>query len=71
MRNFTACAFSPNTVMLIKLKSMRWAKHAVRLVEMKSGYRIMVENAQRNRPVGGSVRRFYDIIKIDLRKLGV
>jgi hypothetical protein len=43
---------SRNIIRIIKSRSMRWARHAVRVGETRSAYKISVEKYERTRPLG-------------------
>jgi hypothetical protein len=44
MRNFIACGSSPNIIIMIKSRSMRWAGHVARMGTKRNAYRILMEN---------------------------
>jgi len=57
---------SPNIVLVIKSRTMRWAGHVARMGEKRSVYRILV-----GKPEGkGPRRRCEDNIKMDLQEVG-
>jgi hypothetical protein len=43
---------SPNIIRIIESRSMRWARHVVRVGETRSVYRISVEKHEGKRPLG-------------------
>jgi hypothetical protein len=62
---------SPNIVMMIKSRRMRWAGHAARMVEGRGAYRVLIERPEGKRPLGRSRRRWEDNIKMDIREIGI
>jgi hypothetical protein len=61
---------SPNIVMVIKLRSMRWAGHVARMGKGRGVYRVLVGRTE-GRLLGRPRRRREDNIKMDLRKIGI
>jgi hypothetical protein len=61
---------SPNIIITIKSMRMRWAGHVARIRENRNSYRILVENPEDERPLGGPRYRWEDNIKVDLREIG-
>jgi hypothetical protein len=59
---------SPNVVMVIKSKRMRWAGHVARMGEGRGVYRVLVGSPEGKRPLGRPRRRWEDNIKLDLRE---
>jgi hypothetical protein len=57
--------FSPN---MIKSRRMRWAGHIARMGETRNAYRILVWNPEGKRPLGRTIRRWVDNIKMDLKR---
>jgi hypothetical protein len=49
---------------------MRLTGNVARIGEKKNAYRILVGNAEGNRPLGRPRRRWVDNIKIDFREIG-
>jgi hypothetical protein len=49
---------------------MRWAGHVARIVEKRKAYRILMGKPKGKRPLGRSIRRWVDNIKMDLREIG-
>jgi hypothetical protein len=43
---------SPNIIIMIKSKRMRWAGHLAWMGEMKNAYRILVGKPEGKRPLG-------------------
>jgi hypothetical protein len=60
---------SPNIIMVIKSRRMRWAGHVARMVEGRGVYRVLVGRPEGKRPLGRLRRRWEDNIKLDLRKI--
>jgi hypothetical protein len=52
---------SPNIIVMIKSRRIRWAGNVARMGEMRRAYRMLVEKPQ------GKTRRWVDNIKMDLR----
>jgi len=57
---------SLDTVGVIKLRRMRWAGYAARMVERRGVYRVLVDKTEGKRPLGRPRHRWEDIIKMDL-----
>ena len=49
---------------------MRWAGHVARMGERRGAYRVLVGKHEGKRPLGRRRRRWEDIIKMDLQKVG-
>jgi hypothetical protein len=62
---------SPNVVRVIKSRRMRWAGHVARMAEGRGVYRVLVGKPEVKRPLGRPRRRWEDIIKLDLREIGI
>jgi hypothetical protein len=62
---------SPNIVMVIKSRRMRWAGHVARMGEGRGVYRVLVGRPEGKRPLGSPRRRCEDNIKMDLRETGM
>jgi hypothetical protein len=45
-------------------------EHVARMKETKGAYRILVENPERKRPLGASMLRWQDNIKMDVQEIG-
>jgi hypothetical protein len=45
---------SPNIIMVIKLRKMRWVGHVTRMGEIRDAYKIMVGKPEGKRPFGRS-----------------
>jgi hypothetical protein len=59
---------SPNIVMVIKSRRMRWAGHVAHMGEGGGVYRVLVGRPKGKRPLGRPRRRWEDNIKMDLRR---
>ena len=62
---------SPDIILVIKSKRMRWAGYVVCMGERRDAYRVLVEKPEGNRPLGGSKRRWEDNITTDLQEVGL
>jgi len=60
----------PNTVRVVKSRSVRWAGHVVRMGEGRGVHRILVGKPERKRPLGRPRCRWQDNIKTDLQEVG-
>jgi hypothetical protein len=61
---------SPNIIIMIKSRKMRWVGHVAGMGAKKNVYRIMVGKVEGKRPLGRPRHRWVENIKIDLRKTG-
>jgi hypothetical protein len=61
---------SPNIIIVIKSRRMRWAGHVARTEEKRAAYRILVGKPEGKRPLRTPRRRWVDNIEMDLRKIG-
>jgi hypothetical protein len=59
---------SPNIVMVIKSRRMRWVGHVARIGEGGGVYRVLVGRHEGKRPLGRPRCRWEDNIKMDLRE---
>jgi hypothetical protein len=59
---------SPNIVMVIKSRRMRWEGHVARMLEGRDVYRVLVRRPEGKIPLGILRRRWDDNIEIDLRE---
>ena len=57
---------SPNIILVIKSRIMRWAGNAGRVVDRRSAYRVLMGKREGRRPLGRS--RWENNIKMDLRE---
>jgi hypothetical protein len=62
---------SPNIVMVIKSRRMRWVGHVAHMGEGRGVYRVLVGRPEGKRPLGRRRRRWEDNIKLDLREIGI
>jgi len=60
---------SPNIVLVIKSRIMRWAEHVARMGEGRGVYRGLVRKPGGKRPHGRTKRRWEDNIKMDLQEV--
>ena len=61
---------SPNIVLVVKSRRMRWAGNVAVMGEKKGVYRILVGRTKGKRPLGRPRRRWEDNIKMDLQEVG-
>jgi len=61
---------SPNIVLVIKSKRMRWVGHVARMGERRGVYRCLVGKPEGKRPLGRPRHRWEDSIKVDLQEVG-
>jgi len=61
---------SPNIVLVIKSRRMRWAGHVVRMGEERWAYSVLVGKPEGKRPLGKPRRRWVDNIRMDLEEVG-
>jgi hypothetical protein len=57
---------SPNTILVIKSRRMRWAGHVICMGERRGKYRVLVGKPDGKSPLGRPRRRWEDNIKLDL-----
>jgi hypothetical protein len=57
---------SPNIVMVIKSRRIRWTGHVARMGEGRGVYRVLVVRSEGKRPLGRPRRRWEDNIKCAL-----
>jgi hypothetical protein len=62
---------SPNIVMVVKSKRMRWAGHVERMGEGRGVYRVLVGRPEGKRPLGRRWRRWEDNIKMDVSEIEI
>jgi hypothetical protein len=62
---------SPNIIITIKSRRMRWVGHVARTGEERGVYRVLVGRPEGKRPLGRPRRRWEDNIKMDLREIGI
>ena len=61
---------SPNIVLVIKSRRMRWAGHVARVEEWRGVHKVLVGKPEGKRPLGRPRRRWEDNIKMDLQEVG-
>jgi hypothetical protein len=61
---------SPDIIMQIKSRRVRWAGHVARMGEDRNVYRVLMGNPEGKRPLGRPRRRWEDGIRMDLREIG-
>ena len=61
---------SPNIVMVIKFRRLRWAGHVARM-EGKSSFKILTGKPTGKIPLCRPRRRCEDIIRMDLKEIGI
>ena len=61
--------FSPNLIMILNSRRLRWAGHVVRIKESRNAYRVLVGRPEGKRSVGRPRRRWEDNVKMDLKEL--
>jgi hypothetical protein len=60
---------SPNIVMVIKSRRMKWAGHMASMGMGRGVYRVLIGRSEVKRPVGRPRRRWENNIKMDLREI--
>ena len=60
---------SPNVILVIKSRRMRWASHVARISDGKGAYRVLVWRSEGKRPLGMPRRRQENGIKMDLQEV--
>jgi hypothetical protein len=60
---------SPNIIMMIKSRRMRWAGHGARMGMKRNAYRILVGKPKGKRPLGRPRRKWVDNIKVELKEI--
>jgi hypothetical protein len=61
---------SPNILLVIKSRRMRWAWHVARMGEGRDVYRVLVGKPAGKRPLGRPRCRWKDNIKMDFHEVG-
>jgi hypothetical protein len=61
---------SPNIILVIKSRRMKWAGHVARMGEGRGAYRILVGRPEGRRPLGRTRHKWEDNIKSDLQEMG-
>ena len=62
---------SPNIVRVIKSRRLRWAGHVARIEDYRSSFKILAVKHTGKRPLGRPRRRWEDIIRMDLKEIGI
>jgi hypothetical protein len=62
---------SPDIIMQVKSRQVRWAGHVARMGEERKVYKVLVGKPEGKRPLGRPSRRWEDVIRMDLRELGL
>jgi len=57
---------SPNIIMVIKSRMMRWGRHVACMGEMRNAYNILVGKPEGKRPFGKLRHKWEDNIKMDI-----
>jgi hypothetical protein len=70
MSSLMICIPHPNTVLLIKLRRMRWVGHVAHMGERRGVYRVLVWKPEGKRPLGRPRHSWEDNIKLDLQEVG-
>ena len=70
-RNFHSLYLSPNIIRVIKSRRLRWAGHVARMEEGRSAFKILTGKPTGERPLGRSMRRWEDNIRMDLEEIGL
>jgi hypothetical protein len=61
---------SPNIILVIRSRRLRWAGHVARMGERRGSFRVLVRTSEGRRSLDRSRRRWVDKIKMDLREVG-
>jgi hypothetical protein len=62
---------SPDIIRQIKSRRMRWAGHVASMGEERIVLKVLVGNPEGKRPLLRPRRRWVDVIRMDLREVGV
>ena len=62
---------SPDIVMVINSRRLKWAGHIARMEEGRSAFKILTGKPTGNRTLGGPRRRWVNNIRIYLKEIGV
>jgi hypothetical protein len=63
-----ALRFSPNIILVIKLRRLKWVGHLACTGERRGAYWILVEKPEGRRRLGRARNKWEDIFKMDLRE---
>ena len=58
-------------VRVIKSIRLRWAGHIARMEEGRSAFKILTGKPTGKRPLGRRTRKWEDIIRMDLKEIGI
>jgi len=61
---------SPNIILVVKFRRMRWARHVARMGKRRGVYRVLVKKLEGKRPLGLPRHRREDNIKMYLQEVG-
>jgi hypothetical protein len=61
---------SPNIVLVVKSRRMRWAGHVAHMGEERGVHRVLVGKPEGKRPLCKPRRRWEDNIKMELQEVG-
>ena len=61
---------STNIIRVVKSRRMRWTGHVARTGERRGAYGVMAGKPEGKRPLGRSIHRWEDNMKIDLQEVG-
>ena len=62
---------SPNTVRVIKSRTLRWAENVARMEKSSSDFKIITSKSTGKRPLGRARRRLEDNIRMDLEEISI
>jgi hypothetical protein len=62
---------SPNIILILRSRKMRWAGHMARIGVKRNVYRLLVGKPKGKRPLGRQRRRWMDNIKMDHLEIGL
>jgi hypothetical protein len=62
--------YSPNVIRVIKSRRTRWANHVARMMERRGVYRSLLGKPEGKSPLGGTRRRWEDIIEMNIQEVG-
>jgi hypothetical protein len=62
---------SPSIIRIIKARRMRWKGHVAPMREKRNAYKLLVGKLEGKRPLGRSIHRLVENIKIRLGRCGL
>jgi hypothetical protein len=62
---------SPDIIRQVKSRRMRWAGHVACMGEERNVYKVLVGKSGGKRPLGRPRRRWEDVIRMDIREIGL